>query len=216
MGSCFQTTCFLPLSSLNALLSSCHDSSLTLIKASGYRTLTSLSYFHFSPVLPRFWLPACKDVMIFNFWEFLLSYHSIINMSQENSILCLTTFCFLPKQGLKCKFMIGTFSHISIDSITALRKARMLKVAETPTWTQMLHIYDRLLYILYPSLCKSWFPACDRYSINYSTLLSNIFPLLFLNVASDWIASLLYLQRIRNLSMYCIRLHGYQISVNGT
>ena len=58
---------------LNALLSSCHDSSLTLIKASGYRTLTSLSYFHFSPVLPHFWLPACKAVMIFNFWEFLLS-----------------------------------------------------------------------------------------------------------------------------------------------
>ena len=145
-----------------------------------------------------------------------LVYHSIINMSQENSILCLTTFCFLPKQGLKCKFMIGTFSHIFKDSITALRKARMLKVAETPTWTQMLHIYDRLLYILYPSLCKSWFPACDRYSINYSTLLSNVFPLLFLNVSSDRIASLLYLQRIRNLSMYCIRLHGYQISVNGT
>lgn len=92
----------------------------------------------------------------------------------------------------------------------------MLKVAETPTWTQMVHIYDRLLYILYPSLCKSWFPACDKYSINYSTLSSNIFPLLFLNVASDWIASLPYLQRIHNLRMQCIRLHGYQISVNGT
>ena len=58
---------------LNTLLPSCCDSSLTLIKASGCRTLTSLRYFHFPPVLLYFWLPACKAVMIFNFWEFLLS-----------------------------------------------------------------------------------------------------------------------------------------------
>ena len=151
---------------LNALLSSCRDSSLTLIKASGCRTLTSLSYLHFPLVCPLFgYQPARLLWYSVSGNSCFLVYHSIVNMSQENSILCLTTFCFLPKQGLKCKFMIGTFSHIFIDSITALKKARMLKVSETPTWTQMVHIYDCLLYILYPSSCKSWFPACDRYSI---------------------------------------------------
>lgn len=128
----------------------------------------------------------------------------------------MTTFCFLPKQEIKRKFMIGTFSHVFIGSIMALRKAGMLKIAKTPTQKQMVHIYHHLLYSLYPSLCKSWFPACNRYSVNYSTLFSNTFPLLLLNVASDWIASLLYLQRIHNLSMYSTHLHGYQISVNGS
>ena len=71
--------------------------------------------------------------------------------------------------------MIGTFSHIFIGSIMALRKARMLKIAKTPTQKQMVHIYHHLLYSLYPSLCKSWFPARNRYSVNYSTLLKH-FP----------------------------------------
>lgn len=65
----------LPSLPLNTLFSSCHDSSLTLIKVSGCRTLASLSYFPLPPLLPHFWSPACEAVMIFlfNFWESLLS-----------------------------------------------------------------------------------------------------------------------------------------------
>lgn len=55
---------------------------------------------------------------------------------------------------------------------------------------------------------------CKWKVASYSTLFAHALSLLFLNVVSYGVDSLLYLQRLCNLSMCCPYLHGYHISVN--
>lgn len=138
--------CSLPCLPLNTLFSSHCDSSFTLIKASCCRTLASLSSFPFTPVLPHFWSSACKAVMILlsNFWEPLLSCLSFnykISLRKISSYLW-QHLVFSQSRGLNANLWQKHFSLIFIGSIMALRKAGILKLAETPTWKQTLHYFS--------------------------------------------------------------------------